>query len=511
MHKFSSIQNLISVILIASLLFSCEDEFKTYPTINYIPCEETNILEDPKIITDFECQANFNLTNVETIRNPSETPLNSSKFVGLFNDTEGAYDFLEIDFGNPINLTTNTVFKIKVKTEITGELKVMLDGGTSEPVFYTQNVIGNNGWYIYSFDFSWHQNENHSRIKIFFNNGVEITDGLPNLYYIDDLVFDLFVDPCEFVNINQSILHDFECQNNYELITENNNILTVNNIYSDEINSSIYSGAYYDDATNTSDAINIDLGDSIDFFETPQLHIKIYATNTGPLLARLSGENSSYELSNEINVTDEWVNYIFDFSNSDNDQTNLKIFFNYGVSDGSESNLFYIDDIMFLAAPCDEALVENCENTVADYNIISDWNCQLNYGIETTIPIVSNPLINCDNRSSNVGEYTDNGTEAYDAFILDYNEIINLSTHNKLKFKIYSSSSIQVLAKLEGGSAIEKWSDFTLINSWQEYSYDFSDAIENGNTTLVLFFNAGQTNGTNQDKYYIDDLRWDEN
>ena len=122
MHKFNSIQNLISIIFITSLLFSCEDEFKTYPTINYIPCEETNILEDPNIITDFECQANFNLTNVETIRNPSETPLNSSKFVGLFNDTEGAYDFLEIDFGNPIDLSNNTVFKIKVKTEIPGEL-----------------------------------------------------------------------------------------------------------------------------------------------------------------------------------------------------------------------------------------------------------------------------------------------------------------------------------------------------------------------------------------------------
>ena len=86
-----------------------------------------------------------------------------------------------------------------------------------------------------------------------------------------------------------------------------------------------------------------------------------------------------------------------------------------------------------------------------------------------------------------------------------------MDTHNKLKFKLYSSSSIQVLAKLEGGSAIEKWSDFSSVNTWQEFSYDFSDSIDNENTTLVLFFNAGQNNGNPDDIYHIDELRWEEN
>ena len=117
----------------------------------------------------------------------------------------------------------------------------------------------------------------------------------------------------------------------------------------------------------------------------------------------------------------------------------------------------------------------------------------------------------CENRSQYVGKYTDNGNEAWDAFILNYNEVINLNSYNKLKFKLFSSSSIQVLAKLEGGSSVEKWPDFSLVNTWQEFSYDFSDSISNGNTTLVLFFNAGQTNGSNEDVYFIDDLRWEEN
>ena len=66
------------------ILMSCEDEFKNYPTINYTPCEDNNVIPDPNIISDFECQANFILENVQTIRNPSETPLNNSKFVGIY-------------------------------------------------------------------------------------------------------------------------------------------------------------------------------------------------------------------------------------------------------------------------------------------------------------------------------------------------------------------------------------------------------------------------------------------
>ena len=37
------------------ILMSCEDEFKNYPTINYTPCEDNNVIPDPNIISDFEC------------------------------------------------------------------------------------------------------------------------------------------------------------------------------------------------------------------------------------------------------------------------------------------------------------------------------------------------------------------------------------------------------------------------------------------------------------------------
>lgn len=65
------------------------------------------------------------------------------------------------------------------------------------------------------------------------------------------------------------------------------------------------------------------------------------------------------------------------------------------------------------------------------------------------------------------------------------------------------------LAKLEGGTSVEVFSDITVVNQWVEYTFDFSGAVGNLNTSLVLFFNATEVDGTPQDIYHIDDLRFE--
>ena len=56
-------------------------------------------------------------------------------------------------------------------------------------------------------------------------------------------------------------------------------------------------------------------------------------------MARLEGGESPIEISNNINLTNEWVNYVFDFSLSANDQTQLKIFFNHNITNGTLTRL----------------------------------------------------------------------------------------------------------------------------------------------------------------------------
>ena len=51
-------------------------------------------------------------------------------------------------------------------------------------------------------------------------------------------------------------------------------------------------------------------------------------------MAGLYGGSIPYEIVNNINITGEWINYVFDFSNADDDNTILKIYFNNGVING---------------------------------------------------------------------------------------------------------------------------------------------------------------------------------
>lgn len=111
--------------------------------------------------------------------------------------------------------------------------------------------------------------------------------------------------------------------------------------------------------------------------------------------------------------------------------------------------------------------------------------------------------------NTHAGEVLDDGTNSWDALIIDYERAIDLIDNNVFRLKFRSpKKSVQILAKLEGGTAQEIWSDFSLVNTWETFSFDFSDSVGKGNTKLVLFFNAGKSNGNESDIYYIDHLQW---
>lgn len=147
----------------------------------------------------------------------------------------------------------------------------------------------------------------------------------------------------------------------------------------------------------------------------------------------------------------------------------------------------------------------NCEDP-----IIANFECENTLALPATVTKIANSFSSGINTSENIGQYTDNGTEGFDALIIEYASAIDLSVNNQLKFKIYSpNTSIQILAKLEGGTQQEIYSSFSAIATWEEFTFDFSASNGNGNTKIVLFFNVTKTDGTATDLYYFDDLRWD--
>ncbi|WP_445956706.1 hypothetical protein [Yeosuana sp.] len=491
------------MLLIMLIFFtSCEDELNKYPTIAYAPCEDTNVTIDTNIISDFECQANVDLTGVESVRNPAEIQINTSKFVGKYIDGTGPWDALIIDYGAPIDLSTYNTFKLKIRTAITGTLIVKLEGGTSTPSEKTANVTGNNGWAEYSFDFSDQFNQNHNKLVLFFNAGVDT--GGTDEYYIDDLRFEQSVNPCAGVAPDLSIVSDFDCQMNQDT-PEVEKIATPNK---NDVNSSKFSGKYIDEV-GAWDAVIIDFGSPIDLSTKNVFSIKVFAPVAGILKAKLEGGTSNgIEVDAQITNTGVWKEYTFDFSSqATENHTKIVLFFNAGVdTDGTE--VYYMDDLKFIE------LSDPCIGVATDLSVINDFNCQQNAIVtgSNISSIVVNPDLSASNPSDAVLEVTDNGTDAWDALVLDYGGAIDLTTKNYLRIKILSTRAVPLLAKLEGGTsgAKEVWGAITTTDAWTEYIFDFSDQAAENHQKVVFFFNGGQTDGTASDIYYIDDIRFSE-
>jgi len=478
---------------------SCTEEDQFFPSIASIPCEQTNVVPDPNIISDFQCQANVELEGVEAILNPDESGANTSRFVGQYNDPSAPWDALIIDYGSSIDLSTFNTFKIKVKSSVAGILKAKLESDT-QGIEINANITNTSGWVEYSFDFSDQFNQDHTKLVLFFNAGVD-TDG-SDIYYIDDLKWVTTADPCAGVAADLNVVNDFDCQKNQEVPEVE---LTANPSKPD-LNKSKFVGKYVDEV-GAWDAVIIDYGEAIDLSTHNVFKIKVLAPVEGVLKAKLEGGTSAgIEKDATVTKTGEWVEYSYDFSDQALENHNkIVLFFNAGVdTDGTQ--VYYIDDLKFAE------LSDACNGVTPDLSIINDFNCQQNTTILGDVPntIVENPMLGDANPSDMVLEVIDNGTQPYDALIFESSQSFDLSTKNFFKIKILSERAVPLLVKLEGGTSPVKevFPDIEIVGEWVEYTIDFSDQAATDHKKLVLFFNVAQTDGTPTDKYYIDDLRF---
>ena len=314
---------------------------------------------------------------------------------------------------------------------------------------------------------------------------------------MNQIIFFLFT-VISYISYSQCvapIITNFECG----MPTQNilgNGIVSITNTIQSGINSSNNIGEYTDDGTNGWDNLLVDYSTVIDLSSNPYLSFKLYSPSSIQVMVKLEG-GTAVEKWSDFSSINTWEEFNYDFSDAvSNGNTKVVLFFNAGVQTGKTNDVYYIDDIRWT-------------NSTSIFPIISDFE-SLNSSVPMTgeIQTVSNPYYSGINTSTNVGQYTDDGTNGWDNLLVDYSTVIDLSSNPYLSFKLYSPSSIQVMVKLEGGTAVEKWSDFSSINTWEEFNYDFSDAVSNGNTKVVLFFNAGVQTGKTNDVYYIDDIKW---
>ncbi len=489
------------------------------------PCG--GVAPDLSIISDFECQQNypFNLSPT-IIDNPDPSGINTSTKVGQYDDPAGAWDNLLVDFGGPIDLSILNQIKIKVLTtaQPDGPLKVKLEGGTSAPVEIDADLIGSGQWEQYSFDFSDQASENHTNLVLFFNAGVDNSG--TDIYYIDDILFEAGTILCDYDPANDipaqddpnpgslETYVDFDVNNNIDIDVSNPNLVLndINPDPTDPVNNSALVGKFT--KQDAWDNVFMTFPMPPNLADIGQFKVKVYSSQPTAILLKLeNGTGPNVESWREIDETDKWVEYSFDFSaRAGFDYQNLVLFFDGGLGQGMPGDVYYFDEII---------AVDQCEGITVDANIWTDFDCNDNLqAVAGSLEKVINPLSIVNSFSSdeaqraNVGKYVDEaGPWAPLVLTRLDGQNFDIGTSNAvIKIDVLTNVPGILKAKLENGSGndIEVDSEITAENtcSFYTHSFDFSSVIGENYEKLVLFFNAGEDVQAG-DVYYIDKIQGD--
>lgn len=307
---------------------------------------------------------------------------------------------------------------------------------------------------------------------------------------------------------SQTVLEDFEggAKLNWNMGIGDSTLVVVDNPAGGDtlgINSSAKVGSYTKVAGKAYSLLIAVLPQPLDLSTNNQFRIQVKSPVKTAFILKLEGAGEAIEGKKKIGVTNQWIEYTFNFSAAKNMTTLTKVilFFDPGVDASSDTYLF--DNLIQEDGPC--------AGVAIDPNIVDNFECQRNavYGNPgyLDIQVVDNPDKSGINLSDKVGKYTDeNG--AYHALVIPYADNIPLTENrNQVKIKVWAPKTGTLLVKFEGGGspAKEKSVQVTETNKWVQYTVDFSDQVGASHKSLVFFFNAGVEMAAG-DVYYIDDI-----
>jgi hypothetical protein len=378
-----------------------------------------------------------------------------------------------------------------------------------------QDLPANEEWVDLTFNFVDFQSvDDFERVELIFD------DATPNsgTWYFDNLALgESTVDPCEGTVALPNTIDDFDCQRNVTLVNGVNDITIINNPDASGINpNSLDKVAAYSDPFGPWDNLLYDFGGPIDLSVYNQLAIKIWSPVAVPMLFKIEGGTTGdKEVPAEITTTEEWVEYVIDFSEFvDSDNTKLVIFLNSGNTP-TEENIYYIDDIEWRRAPYTAcvATFETPELSLTEGGYFE--NGSLN---DLGITVIENPDKSGANTSDSVAVYREaaDGTQPWSGFFhqLDADIVFPDPENKTISLKVWMDIEADVVFKVEGSQNGSPGSGdvlqpYTTPGEWQELTYDFGQTsiVDDGQyRRLTLIMNIGDI--PMEDKtYYYDDIR----
>jgi hypothetical protein len=477
------------------------------------PCP--NVTPDPEILDDFECQRRATYAGdwsaLSVVTNPVPTGDNNSAKVGRFDDPSGPgteWSNMQIDYENPIDLTTNNQFSCQVYAPKAGNLLLKIEGGPNPAMEVAFPVTELNKWVTYTVDFSSQIGKGHRKFVIFFNAGVNGEPG--DVYYIDNikLAAPSALPPLEDFQNGLSL--------GWQALDQNEPIHgvfqgPVNNPAPGGVNTSTLVGCYTkgSSAFSTLQAFSLTNFD-ISTYSQFNLDVLSPAGVGGTVTFILnSPTQGNKEAEAEITTPGAWETLSFDFSafSDITDFAEVRVIFNPGTA--ASGQIWYFDNLRQ-----SETTVDPCADAVPVPNIIDDFECQRNYSQifygASDLQVVNNPHLTPENGSLKVGEYTDPGgagTE-FAGIGIEFPAPPDLSVYNHLSMQVWAPfDNVRFLFKLEGsGAPVEIFDTLTQGNTWHKFDIDFSGAIGTQHTKLVIFANVLSPTGGGT--YFYDNIRW---
>jgi hypothetical protein len=157
-----------------------------------VVCSCDGITPDPVVVNDFECQRNYpfgaGADKVSIINNPQPDADNDSEKVGAYFDPPAdPWAALCVNFDAPIDLSTYNQFELQINSPADIPVLFKLEGGSSPAYETWLNTSAAGTWETLTANFSSQAAENHTRVCIFANGGVEepneVTYLLDNLHW----------------------------------------------------------------------------------------------------------------------------------------------------------------------------------------------------------------------------------------------------------------------------------------------------------------------------------------
>jgi hypothetical protein len=477
-----------------------------FDNIQQLPADAcSGVAVKPNILDDFECQRNANYQNgwdsLSVVNNPDATGANTSAKVGKYLDPVGEpYGNILHNNVDPIDLSVNNYFRMKLWTSKVGLLLLKLeDGGAALEVPVQITAAMTNKWVDVGADFSPAAFRGLKKLVLFFNAGVDGVAG--DTYYIDDLQF-----------TEAPALEDFEpLAAKMTWTTSTGTYARVANPTVNGTNNSPNVGKF----TRGTTAISVLSGSLPTGFKVdanaPQMNLQVLApagsVGQKVKLQLVSALQGTKEAEATLDSAGTWTNLGFDFTSAVGitDISTINILFNSGTT--VTGAIYHYDNLRL-----SKLTLNPCVGIAPVLTTLDDYECQRNGvyggGVER-LTVTNNTQLGPLNPSTKIGRYADPADE-WSALSIVSTTALNLSKFNQLSMKVFAPrANTPILFKLEGGTSGVKeiFDTIRTANTWQTFNIDFSSVKANNYKNIALFFNAGVAN-TGNDIYLIDDIKW---